>query len=169
MLISIKFPSRSHNIQCIYTMTSIVLYYIIMTIRCTCTHMWQWACLAELVSITPVEYQGKRICRYYGYKLMELSAYELNDILDEMKTEESPKIWEDSGMLCYQYPAKPLLIIKDGKFFTTEETWDGGEFTHRQIMHQASILLRILHSHGLASYNRKAVPRKRFTPYKYRK
>ena len=124
--------------------------------------------MSELVPVTPVEYHERRIIRYFGYKLDVFVAERLTSVVKKFNIKQSPRIWEDSGMIFYQYPEKPLLIIREGKFFTTEETWDSGEFTHRQIMHQASILLRILYKHGLASYNRKAIPRKRFTPHKYR-
>ena len=61
-----------------------------------------------------------------------------------------------------------LIIIKDGSLYTTEEIWMGRDFSQRQIRHQASLLLRILHGAELASYNRKAVLRKKFTPYHWR-
>lgn len=124
----------------------------------------------ELEVVTPVEYQNRRIVRYFGYKLESFSAAMLLDIIrNRMFAAKIPEIWEDNGMLFYQYPGKPLIIIKDGQFFTTKETWTNREFSHREIMHQASIILRILHGHKLASYNRKAILKKSFTPYKFRK
>lgn len=126
--------------------------------------------MSELELVTPVEYQKSRIVRYYGFKLEPFDADKLREIIgSRMLVARFPEIYEESGMLFYQYPEKPLIIIKNGQFFTTKETWNGRKFSHRQIMHQASILLRTLHSNKLASYNRKAIPKKRFTPYKWRK
>jgi hypothetical protein len=122
----------------------------------------------DLVVLTPVEYQGERIVRYYGYKLSELDAEYILSILDEVNISEMPKVWQDGDIIFYQYPRQPLIAIRNGQFFTTREVWESGEFSHRKIRHQASILLRILKRQGLATYNRKAVPRKRFTPHKWR-
>jgi hypothetical protein len=123
----------------------------------------------ELEWITPVEYQGKRIVRYYGYKVLFADIDELRPLLAEIGYTATPDIWQEDDMLFYQYSGKPLIIIKDGQFYTTREIWNNSRFNHSQVRHQASVLLRLLHRFNLASYNRKAVPRKNFTPYKYRK
>jgi hypothetical protein len=125
--------------------------------------------LSELVYITPVEYNRKRIVRYYGYKLKDLDADKILSILDEVNISEMPKVWQDGDIIFYQYPRQPLIAIRNGQFFTTREVWESGDFSHRKIRHQASILLRILKSQQFATYNRKAVPRRKFTPYKWRK
>ena len=124
--------------------------------------------MSRLELVTPVEYQKNRIVRYYGYRLSSLDEDSIKGLFDELSVKAIPEIWEESGGIFYRYPGKPLIIIKDGQFFTTKETWNGREFSHREIMHQASILLRILHKFGLASYNRKAIPKSRFTPHKWR-
>jgi hypothetical protein len=122
-----------------------------------------------LVALTPVEYQGERIVRYYGYKIDSLDADSILFTLEEINIKETPKVWDDGEITFYQYPGQPLIAIKNGQFFTTREVWENREFSHRRIRHQASILLRILGKFGMARYNRKAVPRKRFTPHKWRK
>jgi hypothetical protein len=124
---------------------------------------------AELEWITPVEYSGRKIVRYYGYKLLFADIDELRPLLGEIRYTTTPDIWQEDDMLFYQYPGKPLIMIKDGRFYTTREIWNNRRFTHSQVRHQASVLLRLLHRFNLASYNRKAVPRKNFIPHKYRK
>jgi len=116
-----------------------------------------------------VEYSKNRITRYYGYKIENLDLDNLLFIIDEINVKENPKIWEEGNIIFYQYPGQPLIIIKDGMFYADEKVWEGKEFSHRQIRHQASILLRILGKFGFARFNRKAVPRRKFTPYKWRK
>ena len=124
--------------------------------------------LPNLVPITPVEYSKNRITRYYGYKIDDIDADCLLSIFDEVNVRLAPKIWEEEGVVFYQYPGQPLLAIKAGKLFTTEESWEGGKFSHSQIRHQASILLRILGKFEAATFNRKAVPKRKFTPHKWR-
>lgn len=123
----------------------------------------------NLVVLTPIEYQGKRIVRYYGYKRVELDADDILSALEEVNLEVMPRVWQEGDVIFYQYPRQPLIAIRNGQFYTPREVWENREFSHRKIRHQASILLRILRSQGLATYNRKAVPRKRFTPRKWRK
>lgn len=125
--------------------------------------------MPNLVPITPVEYSKNRITRYYGYRIDEIDADCLMSIFDEVNVQYYPKIWEEEDVVFYQYLGQPLLAIKAGKLFTTEELWEGREFSHARIGHQASILLRILYRFDLASYNRKAIPRRKFTPHEYRK
>jgi hypothetical protein len=115
-------------------------------------------------------YEKKRIHRFYGYKLEAFDAETLSELTRRrIPVKYMPKIWEDSEMLFYEYPQKPLIIIYNGQFFTTKEVWNGREFPHRQIRHQASLVLRLLYRLKLATYNRKAIPRKRFTPHQWRK
>jgi len=119
------------------------------------------------VAIEPVEYNNKRIVRYYGYKITGLNMDRLVKAIANTDVLDDPDIWEDSGTICYQYPRKPLIAIKDGKLYTTWETWQDKKFTKKQIRHQASILLRILYKHGFATYNRRSVSRTKFTPHKW--
>jgi hypothetical protein len=123
---------------------------------------------SKLIVLTPVEYDKRRIVRYYGYKLSSLDPDSILSTLEEVNVREMPKVWQEGDVIFYQYPRQPLIAIRNGQFFTTREMWGSGEFSHRKIRHQASILLRILGREGLATYNRKAVPRKRFTPHKWR-
>jgi hypothetical protein len=123
----------------------------------------------NLIVLTPVEYDKKRIVRYYGYKLSALDPDSILSTLEEVNVREMPKVWQEGDVIFYQYPGQPLIAIRNGQFFTTREVWENREFSHRRIRRQASILLRILGREGLAAYNRKAVPRKGFTPHKWRK
>jgi hypothetical protein len=124
--------------------------------------------LPNLVPITPVEYSRSRITRYYGYQIDEIDADSLMSIFAKVNVQCSPNIWAEDGVVFYQYPGQPSLAIKAGKLFTTEEVWEGRVFSHARIRHQASILLRILGKFGLARFNRKAIPRRRFTPHQWR-
>jgi len=98
-----------------------------------------------------------------------LDADSILSILEEVNIQQIPKVWDEEGVTFYQYPGQPLIAIKNGWFFTTRKVWESRKFSHSRIRHQASILLRILGKFGMARYNRKAVPRKRFTPHKWRK
>jgi hypothetical protein len=124
----------------------------------------------DLVSVTPVLYEKRRIQRFYGYKLEAFDAEKLSELIgNAIQVEYMPKIWEDSVMIFYEYPEKPLIIIYSGQFFTTKDIWNGREYPHKQIRHQASLVLRLLYRLKLATYHRKAIPRKRFTPRQWRK
>lgn len=123
----------------------------------------------NLVLVTPVEYQGNRIVRYYGFKLQDMDTDTILSFLPKINLRMMPRIWQVGDALFYEYPGQPPIAIRHGQFFTTEEVWRNRRFSHRKIRHQASILLRLLYRLGLATYNRKAIPRKRFTPYKWRK
>jgi hypothetical protein len=114
-----------------------------------------------------VEYSEKKIKRY-GYKIASFSAQQLQEVVDGLNVAKSPKIWQEDDMVFYQYPGKPLIIVKDGVLFTTEETWRGREYSHREIRHKASILLRILGQAKLASYKRTTIDKYKFTPYAWR-
>jgi hypothetical protein len=118
--------------------------------------------------VTPVEYSEKKIKRYYGYKIASFSAQQLQEVVDGLNVAKSPRIWQEGDMVYYQYPRKPLIIVKDGVLFTTEETWYSREYSHREIRHQASILLRILGEANLASYKRTTIAKWKFTPYVWR-
>jgi hypothetical protein len=118
--------------------------------------------------VTPVEYSERKIKRYFGYRIANLDAQKLKEIVNKLNTKENPKIWQEADMVCYQYPGRPLIIIKDGKLFTTEEMWYGREYSHREIRHQASILLRILGEAKLATYKRTTIAKWKFTPYAWR-
>lgn len=85
---------------------------------------------ADLEWITPVEYSGKRIVRYYGYKVLFSDMDELRPLLGEIRYTTTPRIWQVDDMLFYQYPRKPLIIIKDRQFYTTREIWDNSRFNH---------------------------------------
>ena len=61
-------------------------------------------CLAELVAVEPVEYNNKRIARYYGYKITGLNMDRLVKAIANTDVLDDPDIWEDSGTICYQYP-----------------------------------------------------------------
>jgi hypothetical protein len=106
--------------------------------------------------------------RYYGYKIGKIDVSIIQAYIDSKNFKQSPKLWQEKDTFFYQYPNKPLIIIKDGQLYTTEEVWVGRDFNQREIRHQASIVLRILHGAELASYNRKAILRKKFTPTKFR-
>jgi len=125
--------------------------------------------LSELVSVTPVEYQEKRIIRYFGYKLDVFDAERLTSVVKKFNIKQSPRIWEDSGMIFYQYPEKPLIVIKERRFYTTREVWEGESFTQKQIRQQASILLRMLGKSELALCRRKSIAKWKFIPRKLRK
>ena len=129
----------------------------------------EWNGLSELIPITPVEYSKERIVRYYGYELFDLDVDSLLSILSEVSLSENPRVWQDGDVIFYQYPRQPVIAIKNGKLFTTSDVGESKNFSIEQIRHQASILLRILHRFGLASYNRKAVQRYKFIPRKYRR
>lgn len=124
--------------------------------------------MGTLKYVTPTEYSERKIKRYYGYKIANLDAQKLQEIVNGLKVKEKPKIWQEEGMVFYQYPRKPLIIIKDGGLFTTEEMWNGREFSDREIRHQASILLRILGEAKLATYRRTTIAKYKFTPYAWR-
>lgn len=47
------------------------------------------------------------------------------------------------------------------------EVWKDPKFTQGKIRQQASILLRVLEGAEFATFNRKAIFKKRFTPTKY--
>jgi hypothetical protein len=121
----------------------------------------------EIVKVTPIEYSRKKIRRYYGYKIKDFKIEELYAYIKTKNFGAIPKIWQEEDMIFYQYPNQPLLIIKDDKLFTTIEVWKDRRFTQGKIRQQASILLRVLEGAGLATYNRKAIAKKRFTPTKY--
>ena len=125
--------------------------------------------MVDLIHVTPVEYQKKRIVRYYGYKLGNIDAGRLAAIVKELNVKEFPKIWQEEDLVFYEYPKRPVIIIKEGRLYTTVDVWNSGKFTYEQIRHQASILLRILGGAQLASFHRKAVPKKHFIPRMYRK
>jgi hypothetical protein len=124
--------------------------------------------LTSLVEVTPTEYSKRKIVRYFGYKIGIFDAKHLQEIIDEVNVAKAPKIWQEDDMVFYQYPDKPLIIVKEGKMYTTEEMWRGREFSQREIRHQASILIRILRDANLASYKRTTIARKKFTPYDFR-
>jgi hypothetical protein len=121
-----------------------------------------------LLEITPIEYSKDRIVRYYGYKILNINLDMLNEYIRNGNFRTLPNIWQEEDTVFYEYPNKPLIIIKDGKLFTTQEIWDSREFSQAEIRHQASLVLRILNGAECATYNRKAVPKKKFTPTKFR-
>lgn len=125
--------------------------------------------MVNLVPITPIEYQKKRIVRYFGYRIGALTAEHLVTVIREYNVTKIPKIWQEGDLVFYEYPKKPLIIIRDGRFYTTEDVWNSGKFTWEEIRHQASILLRILKDAQLAKFHRKAIPIKRFIPRMFRK
>lgn len=47
----------------------------------------------DLEWITPVEYSGKRIVRYYGFKLLFTDIDELRPLLGEIRYTTTPDIW----------------------------------------------------------------------------
>jgi len=123
----------------------------------------------ELVPITPIEYQGKRnrIVRYFGYKLTDFDAETLISVMKKIDTKLAPKIWQESGMTFYEYPDKPLIIIKERDFYPMKEVLN--TFDKKQVRQQASILLRILKDNNLAGYKKRtAIQRWKFVPGKYR-
>jgi hypothetical protein len=122
----------------------------------------------NLVAVEPTEYSERQIKRYFGYKIAIFDAEKLKEVIKDFKVQADPKIWQDGDMVCYQYPKKPIVIIKNGRLFTTEEMWNGKEFSDREIRHQTSILLRILGQAKLASYKRTTIARYKFTPRKWR-
>jgi hypothetical protein len=124
--------------------------------------------MCALIAVEPVEYSERKIKRYYGYKIANLNAERLQEVINGVNVAQHPRIWQEEDMVCYQYPNKPLIIVKDGKLFTTLQMWNGMEFPHREIRHQASILLRILGKAELASYNRQTIARPKFTPKRWR-
>ena len=124
--------------------------------------------MVNLKYVTPVEYSERKIKRYFGYKIADFNAEKLQEIVNGLNVAKAPRIWQEEDVVCYQYPEKPLIIIKDGRLFTTEETWDGKEFSDKEIRHQASILLRILGEAKLASYKRTTIAKYKFTPHRWR-
>ena len=124
--------------------------------------------MCPLKEVTPVEYSEKQIKRYYGYRIAELNAEALQKVIANVNVKVAPKIWQEEDMVFYQYPRKPVIIIKNGILFTTTEMWDGKEFSDREIRHQASILLRILGEADLAKYKRITIAKYKFTPKAWR-
>ena len=124
--------------------------------------------MISLIEVTPTEYSKKTIVRYFGYKIGNFDAEHLQEIINEINVAQAPKIWQEGDMVFYQYPGKPMIIVKDGRMFTTEEIWKGREFSQREIRHQASILIRILRDANLANYKRTTIARKKFIPYDLR-
>jgi hypothetical protein len=122
----------------------------------------------NLKYVEPIEYSKKRIARYFGYKISKIDVDLVQAYIDSKNFKQLPKLWQEGGMFFYEYPNKPLIIIKDGQLYTTEEIWVGKDVSQGEIRHQASIVLRILNGAGLASYNRKAILRRKFTPYNWR-
>lgn len=122
----------------------------------------------DLICVTPVEYSENKIKRYYGYKIADFDAPQLQEIVNNLNVAKAPKIWQEEDMVFYQYPGKPLIIVKDGRLFTTKEMWDGKEFSDREIRHQASILLRILGDANLATFKRITIAKFKFTPRRWR-
>ena len=118
--------------------------------------------------VESIEYSEKRIVRYFGYKIGKIDLGLLQAYIDSKNFSQLPKLWQEEDMFFYEYPDKPLIIIKEGQLYTTEDIWVGKDFSQDEVRHQASIVLRVLHGAGFATYNRKAVLRKRFTPYKWR-
>jgi len=125
----------------------------------------------NLICVTPIEYDDRRkqIKRYYGYKIAAFSANELMETIMRVNVAVLPNIWEEEDTVFYQYPRKPLIAVKDGKLFTTEEMWNCREYSHKRIRHQASLLLRILKEYGLADYKKRTtISIHKFTPHKWR-
>ena len=118
--------------------------------------------------VEPVEYSEKRIVRYFGYKIGKIDVDVVQAYIDGKNFRQLPKLWLEEDMFFYEYPGKPLIVIKDGQLYTTEEVWIGKDFSQSEIRHQASIVLRVLHGAELATYNRKAILRKKFTPTKFK-
>jgi hypothetical protein len=123
----------------------------------------------ELIPVTPVEYSDRKITRYFGYRIQEFSAADLKEAIEGFNLQQEPEIRQEANLIFYQYPGYPPIVIQDGQLFVTKEEWTRRGFSHKKIRHQASILLRLLHRAGLASYHRKAIPKKDFTPHKWRK
>ncbi len=84
--------------------------------------------MSELIPTTPVEYNKKRIVRYYGYKLCDFDAEGLLDTIGEMSLSEIPRIWQDGDITFYQYPWQPVIAIRNGELFTTSEVWQSEDF-----------------------------------------
>jgi hypothetical protein len=122
----------------------------------------------DLIYVTPVEYSEKNIVRYFGYKIAEFDATKLQEVISGVNVKLQPKIWQEENMVCYQYPGKPLIVIEDGCLCTTLEIWNGRDFSHKEIRHQASLLLRILGQAKLASYRRRTINRRKFIPGNWR-
>jgi len=95
--------------------------------------------MCALKAVTPIEYSERKIKRYYGYKIANLDAEKLQEVMNGVNVAQPPRIWQEGDMVCYQYPNKPLIIVKDGRLFTTEEMWDGKEFSDKEIRHQAKL------------------------------
>ena len=106
--------------------------------------------------------------RYFGYKIGKIDVDVVQAYIDGKNFRQLPKLWLEEDMFFYEYPGKPLIVIKDGQLYTTEEVWIGKDFSQSEIRHQASIVLRFLHGAELTTYNRKAVLKRKFTPYKWR-
>lgn len=126
-----------------------------------------------LVEVTPTEYREKTYNRYYSCKIDTFTVEVIYEYIKTKNFKIVPKIWQEDDAVYYLYSDdNPLIIIKDGKLFTTEDTWNDKRFTannRRRIRQEASIVMRILRSAKIAQFKRgKATFKSSCIPNKYK-
>ena len=95
--------------------------------------------------ITPIQYSKSQI-RMITYERIskKLNKEKVLGIWKLANAKEIPEVIEDKQVICFQYPNKPIIIIRkrDGKLccLTKHSKW---------VKHQAFIVLSILNSFGL--------------------
>jgi len=107
--------------------------------------------------IVPIQYSHSQIRKItYGRIAKDLETKTILAIWKQANAKEIPKIIEDRNVIGFQYPSKPVMIIrkKDGKLccLTKHTKW---------IKHQAFVILSILNSYGFVEgFKRKTVYKK---------
>ena len=115
----------------------------------------------DVVEVLPVEFNYKKdyIRIYRKIKISpNLTQEKFNQIISKENLKEYPSIIGNPNCkIYYQYPNKPMIILdlQNNKILTNLDVWN--TYQHHLIMHQASIILRILRKHHLANFKRALV------------
>jgi len=111
-----------------------------------------------LKEISPFQ-SSKRQTRIIKYKRVWKKALErdkLGKIWELANAKKVPMILEDRRFLYFQYPGKPVILVKK----STGRLYCVGKET-RWIKHQAGLILRILNEYGLVKgFERRTVSKK---------